>query len=188
MSVNMIKPMNKGKNIVDPDVTISESKYKDTKEPVAYLTFRNNACRLAKINGRVSFGPANNRLYIAFSEKEGFAVNCAPRSKTAAVRITNAIASKNIKTYMGNYSLMYDDEEQCHYIDRDCQLQLVVPDQDPSQETAITALDKENIASLEVAIYKSVKSGMIDALNDCTKDLYSILKNAVREGFEEIGK
>lgn len=168
----------------DADVRIVVTQ--SQKGEMIRLIFKSDAFPEMQGENVVAFEPLGNRLYFGFAETNGYRLQKG--KTTVAVQIAKPDCVKTLRKYVGEFEAKYNSEERCHYIEIEDAPKEELPISEPiaSVEEAprVTVGSNEYFNKLQEVI----TAGILDALAQASPDLHQILKNAMKQGFEEVGK
>ena len=182
MTLPVAGPRARRKRGFDADVRIAVMHSK--KGETIRFTFKSDAFPEMQGENVVQFEPRGNRLYFGFFEANGYRLQKG--KTTSAVQVAKPACVKTLRKYVGEFEAKYNSEERCHYIE--------IEDA-PKEELPISEL----IASVEETpgvtvgsdeyfnkLKEVITASILDAL--ASPDAYQFIKNAMKQGFEEVGK
>lgn len=183
-SMNLPVAGHRGKRRLDADVRITVMQ-SQKGERIRFI-FKSDAFPEMQGENVVAFEPRGSRLYFGFSKVNGYRLQKG--KTTAAMLVAQPGFVKKLRKYVGDFEAKYDSEERCHYIEiEDVPKEaLLISEPIASVEEAprVTVCSDECFDKLKEVFIASI----LDALAQASPDLHQILKNAVKQGFEEVGK
>lgn len=150
------------------------------------FVFKAEAFPEMKDESRVAFEPRGNRLYFGFSKLNGFKLQ--KYKTTSSVQVASSEFVKKLHKYIGEFEARYDAEEKCHYIEvKDVPEKTLHSSENNTEGIGVTSVmntpyDDDLFNKLQEAFTKS----LIAAFASVAPDAFQIIKDAVRQGFEEV--
>lgn len=142
------------------------------------ITFKNSSFPEMKEKNVALFEPRDERLYFTFADAYGYKLQRGQKSSYAQLAAAGTV--KKLQKYVGEFKVKHDSKENCYYIEIEN-----VPEKtlfDIKDTNANEATDREFLNELEKTINRSV----IAAFQSVSPELSKIIKDAVRQGFEEV--
>lgn len=160
------------------DVTVKVYTCKNGKEQVTF-TFYGEAKKAAAAFHDTSFASdANGRLY--FMIGNGI-YNISNRDRTGwTIQVSNQKSVQILKTYEGSHKIRFDEMKGAYYIER--------------KKDGISKPVKGDEKSIPAnpdplpEIAQVIKGVLNEIIEERKDEFYSLIKNAIRDGFEEVGK
>lgn len=172
----------RGKRRLDADVRINVMQ-SQKGEKIRFI-FKSDAFPEMQGEDVVAFEPRGSRLYFGFSKVNGYRLQKG--KTTAAMQVAQPDFVKKLRKYVGEFEAKYNSEERCHYIEIEDAPKEALPISEPiaSVEEAprVTVCSDECFNKLQEAFTKS----LIAAFATVAPDASQIIKDAVRQGFEEV--
>ena len=184
-SMNLTAPGPRGrKHRFDADVRIAVM-HSQKGEKIRFI-FKSDAFPEMQEENVVAFEPRGNRLYFGFSKVNGYRLQKG--KTTSAMQVAQPGFVKKLRKYVGEFDAKYNSEERCHYIEIEDAPEEVLPISEPiasiEETPRVTVCSDECFNKLKEVFTASI----LDALAQASPDLHQILKNAMKQGFEEVGK
>ncbi len=175
-------PGNYKRVLTKADVRLTLTKGK--RGNVLAITFKNSTFPEMEENNVVLFEPRGERLYFGFADAYGYRLQRGQR--TSYVQLAAAATVKKLQKYIGEFKAQRDSEENCYYIELEEVPEKTLFDvEDANADKGngeVLVFDDTFFNELEERITKSISSAFASA----APELSTIIKNAVRQGFEEV--
>lgn len=158
------------------DISISEAR-NNTKSKMVF-TFRNHAFEITSKYERADFSmnDSKTKLYFHFSQETGWKMQKGCSSN--CVQIGTSEIVKAVRPFIGDHEMFFDPSNNVYYIEKENKKSACEQNnanENPEKEKTV---DVSEILKVLKEINENIK-----LLSD-----HSYLKNAIREGFEEVGK
>ena len=178
------------------DLSIAQSTIGNGKDVVT-MVFRNRALGTVNKYERVYFKVEGDRMYICCSNSKGFLLQRHRSESGTYVAIKASKDVKAVKKFVGGYEIKIAPENGFMFIEKGNMADTVEPEVilDNPYGTPETNLDTTGTNTLDeiITILKSIetKLSFLEKYDDpeaTAKTVHLILKNAIKDGFEEVGK
>lgn len=160
--------------------SISVRFYECEKCDMVDFVFRNEALKIASNFHNVYFATENNRLYFFPGNGKGYNIS-RHGGKNNRLKVSSKNITPALKPFAGDYEKLYFDErKKAYYIER--------------KKDGISKPVKGDEKSIPAhpdplpEIAQVIKGVLNEIIEERKDEIYSLFKNAIRDGFEEVGK